>query len=171
MVTEGEADFASLARSAVNSLLQISIQAGLSGLGDIFKSAASGIFSAKTTAKVAHSGDIVGSFGGRSRNVDPSMFMNAGRFHGGGMPGQEVPAILEKGEGVFTASQMKAIGAGAFSKSQDVKVNLINNSGQQLDSEQGNVRFDPNGMILDVVLKAAKKPGSFRDSLKGALSK
>ena len=171
MVTEGEADFASLARSAVNSLLQISIQAGLSGLGDIFKSAASGIFSAKTTASVDHSGGIAGSFGGRSRNVDPSMFMNAGRFHGGGMPGQEVPAILEKGEGVFTASQMKAIGAGAFSKSQDVKVNLINNSGQQLDSEQGNVRFDPNGMILDVVLKAAKKPGSFRDSLKGALSK
>lgn len=172
MVTEGKADFASLARSAVNSLLQVSFNAGLSGLANMLKGSLGGGGGGIGSwfSKILHSGGIVGA-GGRGRSVNMSDFSNAQRYHTGGVIGQEVPAILEKGEGVFTAAQMKALGGGMSKGQGDVKVNLINNSGQPLDSEKGNVRIDPNGMVLDIVLKAVKNPGPFRDSMKGALSK
>ncbi|MEI6158372.1 MAG: phage tail length tape measure family protein [Roseococcus sp.] len=61
---------------------------------------------------VAHSGAIIGLESPASRSVDPSIFATAPRFHTGGMPGlaaDEVPAILQRGEGVFTPEQMRAL--------------------------------------------------------------
>ncbi len=58
-----------------------------------------------------HSGGIAGLEATFLRAVPPSVFANAPRFHGGGMIGpNEVPAILERGEGVFTPEQMRALG-------------------------------------------------------------
>jgi tape measure domain-containing protein len=51
----------------------------------------------------------------------------------------------------------------------NVIVNVINQSGQQVDAQQGQPRFDGRQMILDIVLSAANKPGGFRDGMKGAL--
>lgn len=59
-----------------------------------------------------HSGGIVS--GGEqtfTRSVPASIFKNAMKYHTGGLAGDEVPTILQKGEGVFTKGQMKAIGA------------------------------------------------------------
>ncbi len=170
MVTEGKADFEDLARSAVNSLLQVSFNAALSGITDY---AAAGIKSwmgggASTSASVSHAGSIVGQSGGRNVSVNSNLFSNAQRYHTGGVIGQEVPAILEKGEGVFTAAQMKAIGAG-MSGPREAKVNIINNTGTEVESEETMARFSPDGMILDVVLKRVQQPGPFRDSMKRAL--
>lgn len=164
MVTEGKADFADLARSAVNSLLKISFQAALSGVGDLLKSSITGAF---TKTAVNHAGSIVGKAGGRNRMVNSSAFAMATRFHTGGIAGNEVPTILEKGEGVFTSEQMKAIGAGM--SRGDTKVNIINQTGTPLNADETNVSFSPEGMVLDVVLKEANRPGPFRDSLKRAL--
>lgn len=166
MVVDGKANFEDLARSVLKSFLQIQINAALSAATS-YISGAIGFGGGTTPASVNHSGGIIGT-GGRGRQIDLSAFANAPRFHTGGVIGQEVPAILEKGEGVFTREQMKALGANlnARSGTPDVKFNLINNSGHNLDSDEQNVRFDGQAMILDVVVKAAGRPGPFRDSLK-----
>lgn len=90
--------------------------------------AGGGAFAANTTAfaypaasaaaTLFHSGGIVGAEG-RGVSVNASMFQRAPRFHGGLMP-NEFPAILQKGEGVFTKAQMKAMGGRS--------VNIVNNN-------------------------------------------
>ncbi len=175
MVTEGKADFDDLARSAVNSLLQISFNAALSGLGSVIQQGIGGWFGGAApvsgpvgvSGSIWHTGGMVGETG-RSRTVDPSMFSNAQRYHTGGVIGQEVPAILEKGEGVFTAEQMKAIGKG-MSGPGETKVNIINNTGTEVDSEEATTRMSPDGLIMDIVLKKVQQPGPFRDGMKRAL--
>jgi tape measure domain-containing protein len=57
-----------------------------------------------------HTGGIAG-VEGRMRAVPLGVFADAPRFHTGGFIGpDEVPAILQRGEGVFTAEQMRALG-------------------------------------------------------------
>lgn len=52
----------------------------------------------------------------------------------------------------------------------NVSVNVINQSGQQVTAEQkGGPKFDGNGFVLDVVLKAVNQPGPFRDSMRSAV--
>ena len=55
-------------------------------------------------------------------------------------------------------------GAGA-----NVEINVINQSGQAMQAEEAGRRFDGERMILDVVMKAATRPGAFQSTLKGAL--
>lgn len=52
----------------------------------------------------------------------------------------------------------------------NVEINLINQSGQSVQAQESGRRFDGERMILDVVLKAASKPGNFQSTLKGALA-
>lgn len=166
MVTEGKANFEDLARAALNSFLEIQFNAMLSGVGDIIAGSLRGTKFGSWIG-VSHSGDIAGK-GSRGRFADMSMFLNAPRYHTGGVIGQEVPAILEKGEGVFTPEQMKAIGKG-MSGPREAKVNIINNSPVPVEAENTGVKFSAEGMILDVVLKEVQRPGPFRDSMKRAM--
>ena len=57
-----------------------------------------------------HSGGIVGRGAAPVRIVNSGIFSNAPRLHKGGLASNEVPAILEKGEGVFTQEQMASMG-------------------------------------------------------------
>lgn len=57
-----------------------------------------------------HAGGIAGLEPTSMRAVNPAIFAGADRFHAGGIAGDEVPAILKRGEGVFTEGQMKALG-------------------------------------------------------------
>lgn len=70
----------------------------LSGIGSFF----GGLFHA--------GGKVTG--GGSSRQVDPSVFIGAKRYHNGGLVGDEVPAILKKGERVLTEDQQRTYGKG-----------------------------------------------------------
>lgn len=70
-----------------------------------------------------HSGGIVGSESTFQRSVDTSMFATAPRFHTGLMP-DEFPAILQKGEGVFTKGQMAAMGGANDNGSVNVPVTV-----------------------------------------------
>jgi hypothetical protein len=53
----------------------------------------------------AHTGGIVGSDNLKTTNP----FAGLPRFHKGGLAANEVPAVLEKGEGIFTKDQMRAM--------------------------------------------------------------
>lgn len=60
-----------------------------------------------------HGGGIVGGTPTFTRPVNDNLFIGAPRFHDGGiLAPDEVPAILQRGEGVFTAEQMAALGRG-----------------------------------------------------------
>ena len=50
-----------------------------------------------------------------------------------------------------------------------VTVNVINQSSQAVNAEQGQLRFDGKQYILDVVMTAVHTPGSFRNGMKEAL--
>jgi phage-related minor tail protein len=52
-----------------------------------------------------HTGGMVDG-SGPYRQLNPGVFANAPRFHGGGVAGDEVPIIAKKGEGIFTREQM-----------------------------------------------------------------
>lgn len=160
-VVDGEMDIAGFARSALKSFMSIQFNslfsAGTSWLGG------------RLGFGVSHAGSIVGETGGRQRIADAAVFANAPRYHTGGIAGNEVPTILEKGEGVFTEGQMAAIGKGM--SPPNIQMNIINNSGAQVSEDsKPSVRFDGKNMILDVVLEGVGKPGPFRDGMKGALS-
>lgn len=79
--------------------------------------------SALTTAFGFHEGGIVGS-GDHSftRTVPASLFNNAPRYHSGGIVGDEVPAILKKGERVLTKEQQQGMGG-------SVVININSSSG------------------------------------------
>ena len=119
-------------------------------------------------AAKAHTGGIIGASNLSQHLVSPEMFANATKYHNGGITGlksDEVPAILQKGEGVFTKEQMKAMG----NSKANVTVNVINNTQEQVTAQQSQPRFDGEKMILDVVLKNMNQPGSFRDGMTGAM--
>lgn len=64
-----------------------------------------GLFGGIAKVIAAHGGGIAGRRTGMTRRVNPAIFANAKRFHGGGFPGlasNEVPAILKRGEEVVT---------------------------------------------------------------------
>lgn len=106
-------------------------------LGDLlsgfFGDVAGSFFGGGADVPTNHAGGIVGTDSSGSRRVSPSLFASAPRFHAGGVahshekgPGanlkaDEVPAILQKGEGVFTRKQMAnlaPIKTSAFSEAQ-----------------------------------------------------
>lgn len=98
---------------------------GLSGiLTGLGKSLLPGLFGpsqATLTSNITSSGDIMAAYGHHAgglaggeptfmRNVPANLFSGALRYHTDGLAGDEVPAILQQGEGVFTKGQMAAMG-------------------------------------------------------------
>lgn len=83
------------------------------------------------SAIVLHSGGVVGSRGS-ARTVDASAFMNAVRYHSGGIAGLqpgEVPSILQRGEEVLTRDDPRHIfnaGRGSSGAGQGIGVKIIN---------------------------------------------
>lgn len=74
-----------------------------------------------------HEGGLVGEPGGASftRAVPASLFANARRYHTGGIAGDEVPAILKKGELVLTKEQQRGMVA-APAPAQPQNIRIIN---------------------------------------------
>ena len=72
--------------------------------------------------------------------------------------GRTIPVTLDsKGQGAPMAAP--------------VTVNLMNQSGQPMDADSSDMRFDGRQWVLDVVLTGMNQPGGFRSGMKSALSK
>ena len=93
---------------------------GSTGFGGVISSAIGSLF---------HTGGVVGEAGGASRAVSPAWFMNAQRYHSGGLPGlssSEVPAILQKGEEVLTGDDPRNVLNGGMGGGAPANVKIVN---------------------------------------------
>jgi len=113
-------------------------------------------------ASIFHTGGIVGSGEGGGRVISGATFSGAKRFHSGGMIGPgEVPAILKKGEGVFTKEQMSQLSP---AKGGNQTIVNVNNA-----PEGTTVRRRKEGQqeIIDVMIDDVSNGGRFYKALSG----
>lgn len=100
----------------------------------------------------AHTGGIIGSDSLATKPVSMDLFRNAPRYHTGGMVGAgEVPIIAQKGEGVFTAQQMRAIGA-KMNTAPSINV-TVENHGQPAEAAVSTTPNGAGGFDVKVVMK------------------
>lgn len=160
MVQQGKLDFADLANAIIADLLRIMIYQNITRplLG------AFGVDTG-TTASVNHTGGIAGQSGAR-RNVPSAVFANAPRLHNGGIAGNEVPAILQRGEEVLPANDPRHIKNFGGGQGGNVRVFLENKSGTQLKATQGKASFDAQGMVIGVVLEDLDRDGPISNKLR-----
>ena len=132
-----------------------------------------------------HRGGVVGVDDAEKRIVSPSLFDSAKKLHDGlsGLSASEYPAILKKGEIVFTQGQLAALGEVFKSAMENessknntppnVEIRLENRSGKNVDAKQkGQPRLEKDKWVMDVILDAANRnKNNFGKNLKGALQK
>lgn len=127
-----EEAFANMATAIVGDMVRIAVQEMLirsvlrSAFG-AFSSVGSGI----SGAGLAHDGAVVGANTSARANLDPLHFVNAPRFHRGGVAGGEMPIVAKQGEVIFTPEQMSVLGktianASESGGSKGGRVNIIN---------------------------------------------
>lgn len=133
-----------LIRQMIIAPLAGALQAGLGGLLGGGGVLAGGAPMGQGGVGHMHAGGIVGGAPTFSKHVHPAYFENAPRFHSGGIAGNEVPIVAQRGEGIFTPAQMKALGG---ARQAPVNVNVINNA----SGVQATPRQNPDGSI-DVVI-------------------
>lgn len=177
---EGKMAFGDFVKGVLKGLIQIIMKgliakAILSALGLPGGSMPSfnlgNLFGGGSATPGGHGGMIAGGTARFHRTVDPANFAFAKRYHTGGIVGlgqNEVPIIAERGEGVFTEEQMKALGQS--SKGSNVQVNVINQTGTEATIERSPPRFDGEKWVEEIVLKKLSRPGPLRDAV-GSLGK
>ena len=117
-----------------------------------------GDFPAPGPVQVAHVGGVIGSDPLPSRSVHPMVFENAPRFHGGGVVGNEVPIIAQRGETVFTPGQMRVLSAGLrgseLGQKPEVKVNVHVDNRAPGTEARAQWRSDGGGGLrLDIIVE------------------
>lgn len=163
--------FKDITNSIIKMLVNLSFQQYVQPkLQSIFGGIANGI------------GAIGASRGGVSSFASGGSFSKAftgnsfGKFASGGVApagmtlvGENGPELLQfnSSHRIYNASQTrKMIGGEGANK---VTVNIINQSGQQLDSQQQETKFDGEQMIVDVVVSSLMtNKGGMRDAIKAA---
>lgn len=110
-----------------------------------------------------HTGGIVGEMP-VARHDNPAAYVNAPRYHSGrdpfGLMAGEQRAIIKSDEGVFTAGQMKALGARMGAPK--IAVNVVNQGGGQV--EVGQPKMGANGEIqIDMMVRRAMRQEFVKD--------
>jgi hypothetical protein len=122
-----------------------------------------------------HSGGVVGEDAPGFRRSMPALaYLNAPRFHAGLAP-DEFPAILRRGEGVFTPKQMRALGEVAqsagggvtFNATINVSVESRNGSGSEETAQKTAlaVRESVRTLVRQELARAAKLGGQLNPVL------
>lgn len=157
MVQQGKLDFKSLADSIISDLLRIQIMQTITG--PLFSALGIPGFSAGTN----HTGGMAGT--GAAKFVNPAVFLNAPRYHTGGIAGlkaNEVPAILQKNEEVLTRDDPRhRYNQGG---AQQVKVEIVKN-GSPVQTQKAETSFNPEGMVVKVFLDDMNRGGPISNRL------
>ena len=177
LASRGKASFGDLAQSIIADLARIAIRAQITGPLYGWLSGLLGAGAATTYASGApltgphgvsslHTGGIAGALAARRRTGVPARaFAGAPRLHGGGLPlaPDEVPAILRRGEGVFTPEQMRALGPPV---PPQIHIEFENRGTAQRQIGEPQVRSDDGRRwIVSVVLDDVESNGSIAQGL------
>ncbi|WP_020164719.1 tape measure protein [Methyloversatilis discipulorum] len=144
----------------------------LSSLGSIFSSGGGGggggFFDAIGSffGSFFHQGGVVGAGMSRGRMVDPRVWIGAPRFHNGGIAGNEVAAILKRGEEVLTEDDPRHAKNGGAA--MGVKVELIN-QGTPQRATGSQARFDGRQMVVQVFTEDMAENGPMSRAIQDTL--
>lgn len=176
LVVTGKASFGDLAKSIIKELIKIQMMKMIAGIAGMM-----------TSPGVASTTQNLG--GGDWTNYAPTPLANGGvfgseglrKYANGGIADRAQVAVfgegdkpeafvpLPDGRTIPVTLNGKLSGGGGDQQPPMVTVNVINQSGNAVSAEQGNMKFDGTQYVLDVVLKGLSRPGSFRDGMKSAM--
>lgn len=159
--------FKDMTNAIIKMMIQLTFQQYIMPkLQGLFGGAVSGIGSlgaAKGTSSFAGGSSFSSAFTG-------NRFAAGGKTNPGLMlVGENGPELLQSSGShrIYTASETRRLVGGATSN--NVVVNIINQSGQELESKQQNSRFDGENYIIDVVVRAMESnKGGMRDAIKAS---
>lgn len=160
--------FKDMTNAIIKMMIQLTFQQYvMPKLQDLFGRAVGGIGSlgaAKGTSSFAGGGSFSSAFTG-------NRFAAGGKTSPGLMlVGENGPELLQSSGShrIYTASETRRL-VGGGAASNNVVVNIINQSGQELESKQQNSRFDGENYIIDVMVRAANtNKGGVRDAIRAA---
>lgn len=159
--------FKDMTNAIIKMMIQLTFQQYvMPKLQGLFGGAVSGIGSlgaTKGTSSFAGGGSFSSAFTG-------NRFAAGGKTNPGLMlVGENGPELLQSSGShrIYTASETRRLVGGATSN--NVVVNIINQSGQELESKQQNSRFDGENYVIDVVVRAMESnKGGMRDAIKAS---
>ena len=159
--------FKDMTNAIIKMMIQLTFQQYvMPKLQGLFGRAVNGIGSlgaAKGTSSFASGGSFSSAFTG-------NRFAAGGKTNPGLMlVGENGPELLQSSGShrIYTASETRRLVGGAASN--NVVVNIVNQSGQELESKQQNSRFDGENYVIDVVVRAMESnKGGMRDAIKAS---
>ena len=160
--------FKDMTNAIIKMMIQLTFQQYvMPKIQDLFGRAVGGIGSlgaAKGTSSFAGGGSFSSAFTG-------NRFAAGGKTNPGLMlVGENGPELLQSSGShrIYTASETRRL-MGGGATSNNVVVNIVNQSGQELESKQQNSRFDGENYIIDVMVRAANtNKGGVRDAIRAA---
>lgn len=160
--------FKDMTNAIIKMMIQLTFQQYvMPKLQDLFGRAVGGIGSlgaAKGTSSFAGGGSFSSAFTG-------NRFAAGGKTNPGLMlVGENGPELLQSfgSHRIYTASETRRL-MGVGATSNNVVVNIVNQSGQELESKQQNSRFDGENYVIDVVVRAMESnKGGMRDAIKAS---
>ncbi len=150
-VETGKLRFGDLVRGILADLARLAIRQAIVGP---LSRALAGAFGGGTgdaptvVAGQQHGGGVAGR-PAVTRRAPARIFAGAARLHRGGVAGlgaDEVPAILRRGEGVFTPEQMRALAPAAAPR---IAVEVRNESARPVRARRASARFDGSRLVVD----------------------
>lgn len=159
--------FKDMTNAIIKMMIQLTFQQYvMPKLQGLFGGAVSGIGSlgaAKGTSSFAGGSSFSSAFTG-------NRFAAGGKTNPGLMlVGENGPELLQSSGShrIYTASETRRLMGGTTSN--NVVVNIVNQSGQELESKQQNSRFDGENYVIDVVVRAMESnKGGMRDAIKAS---
>lgn len=160
--------FKDMTNAIIKMMIQLTFQQYIMPkLQGLFGGAVSGIGSlgaAKGTSSFAGGSSFSSAFTG-------NRFAAGGKTNPGLMlVGENGPELLQSSGShrIYTASETRRL-MGGGATSNNVVVNIVNQSGQDLESKQQNSRFDGENYVIDVVVRAMESnKGGMRDAIKAS---
>lgn len=171
-------EIGNLVDAILSDILRIGIRTSITGpissmLGDVF----SGVF---------HEGGVAGQGAPGFRSVPASAWAGAPRYHSGGVGGlapDELAVIVRRGEEILTEDDprhrnnlpaTRSVPASAYAGAAQagaaprITLNIHNESGQPIEAQDVDVRFDGEGFVITAWMRAVRENrNGVRDFLRG----